>query len=153
MPRAAPRGLDQGRRVPPRQDRRAGDGAARGELVARPDRGADPNPSYRDRATGAGPLDDAPRVREPRERPLAQRDHAQVHDLDAPIAPRMAEPRAVLDEKCVPDPLGIVAWYGHRHFVALSGEPAIGVAPDVAVGHLAPPFCQPRRAGVAGHSG
>jgi len=54
----------------------------------------------------------------------------------------MAEPRAVLDEKCVADPLRIVARHRHRHFVALAGEPAIGVAQQGAVRHLAPPLVE-----------
>src|SRR5206468_10044490 len=79
-----------------------------------------------------------PRIRESRQRSLAQGHHPQVHELDRLAASGMTEPGAVLDEKRVPDPLRVVARRRHRHFVTLPGDPAIRVAEQRAVGHLAP---------------
>src|SRR2546425_1012684 len=55
----------------------------------------------------------------------------------------MAEPRAVLDEKGLPDPPRIVARHRDRHLVALPGESTIGVAEQRAAGYLPPPAAAP----------
>src|SRR5712691_13011715 len=54
----------------------------------------------------------------------------------------MAEPRAVLDEKDLPDPPRIVARHRDRHLVALPGESTIGVAEQRAAGYLPPPLLE-----------
>src|SRR4029077_17898940 len=88
-----------------------------------------------------------PRVREARQGALAQRHHPQIDELDRLIARRMAEPRAMLDEKGLPDALGIVASHRDRHLVALPRESTIGVAEQRAAGYLAPPLLKQRAEG------